>query len=131
MDETEMSPEPSAAFGIVRLTLLALVAGAAAGAVGAAFRFALGAADRCRELHLPEAHAAPVPGLLIAVAACGAATAVAAWLVRRFQPYAGGSGIPQVEAMLRGGLPPAPLLLAPIKFIGGVLAIGAGLALGR
>ena len=131
MDETETPPERSPALGIARLTLLALVAGAATGAVGAAFRLALGAADRFRELLVAEAQAAPMPGVLIVVAACGAAATVAAWLVRRFQPYAGGSGIPQVEAMLRGGLPPAPFLLAPIKFIGGVLAIGAGLALGR
>jgi len=42
-----------------------------------------------------------------------------------------GSGIPHVEAVLRGKLPPASFLLIPVKFTGGVLAIGAGLALGR
>jgi CIC family chloride channel protein len=35
-----------------------------------------------------------------------------------------------VEAVLRGELPPAPFLLVPMKFFGGLLAIGAGLALG-
>lgn len=54
-----------------------------------------------------------------------------AWLVRRFSPYAVGSGIPHVEATTRSELPPAPLRLVPVKFIGGLLAIGSGLALGR
>jgi CIC family chloride channel protein len=56
---------------------------------------------------------------------------VAAWLVRRFSPHAAGSGIPHVEAVLGGRLGPAPFVLIPVKFLGGVLAIGAGLALGR
>ena len=68
---------------------------------------------------------------LLVVAACAGATAVAAWLVRRFSPQAEGSGIPNVEAVLRGELPPAPYRLIPVKFVGGLLAIGSGLALGR
>ena len=42
-----------------------------------------------------------------------------------------GSGIPHVEAAISGELPPAPFILLPVKFAGGLLAIGAGLALGR
>jgi chloride channel protein, CIC family len=62
---------------------------------------------------------------------CATATALAAWLVLRHAPHASGSGIPQVEAVLNGTLKPAPIRLVPVKFIGGVLAIGSGLALGR
>jgi CIC family chloride channel protein len=36
-----------------------------------------------------------------------------------------------VEAVLTEKLPPAPFLLIPVKFVGGVLSIGSGLALGR
>ena len=54
---------------------------------------------------------------------------VAAWLVRRFSPHASGSGIPHVESVLRGETPPAKFILLPVKFLGGVLAIGGGLAL--
>ncbi len=60
-----------------------------------------------------------------------AATAFSAWLVRRFMPTAAGSGIPHVEAVIEGQLPPAPFALLPVKFVGGLLAIGSGLALGR
>jgi CIC family chloride channel protein len=48
-----------------------------------------------------------------------------------FCPTRVGSGIPHVEAVLNEHIPPAPYGLAPIKFVGGVLAIGSGLALGR
>jgi hypothetical protein len=51
--------------------------------------------------------------------------------VRRFSPQASGSGIPYVEAVLDRELTPASLLLLPVKFLGGLLAIGADLMLGR
>ena len=113
------------------LALLALVVGAAAGFVGAVFRLALDQADRLRDALIVWAHGQQLEGLAIVVAACSAATLVAASLVRWFSPYASGSGIPHVEAVLSGELPEAPFRIIPVKFVGGVLAIGAGLALGR
>lgn len=117
--------------GLLKVAMVALVAGAAVGVVGAAFRASLNEADRFRNVVIAAAHVTPVSGFLLVVSVCGAATLVAAWLVRRFAKYASGSGIPHVEAVLRDQLPPAPLGIAPVKFAGGVLAIGAGLALGR
>lgn len=76
------------------------------------------------------AHGETELGFLLVVLA-GAACAVAAWLVRRFAPHAGGSGIPHVELVLRQEVQPAPFILLPVKFVGGLLAIGSGLALGR
>jgi CIC family chloride channel protein len=113
------------------LALLALIVGAAAGLLGALFRLALEEADRLRGALIGWAHGQELEGLAIVVAACAAATFVAASLVRRFSPYASGSGIPHVEAVLHGELPEAPFRVIPVKFVGGVLAIGAGLALGR
>jgi len=46
-------------------------------------------------------------------------------------PLAAGSGIQHVEAVYRGAARPPGLLLLPAKFVGGVLAIGSGLVLGR
>jgi CIC family chloride channel protein len=113
------------------LGLLSLLVGAGSGLVGAAFRLALEQADHLRNVLLRWAHGESVAGILLVSAACAAATAVAAWLVRRYSPYASGSGIPHVEAVLKQEIPQAPLWLVPVKFVGGVLAIGAGLALGR
>ena len=113
------------------LALLALIAGAASGLLGAVFRLALERADRFRDSVVAWAHGEALAGLLLIISVAAAATALAAWLVRRFSPDATGSGIPVVEAELQKEQPEAPLRLIPVKFIGGVLAIGAGLALGR
>jgi CIC family chloride channel protein len=117
--------------GLLELALLSLVGGAVTGLVGAVFRLSLGRADRYRDMFVAGAHQWGIAGLVLFTAACAAATAVAAWMVRRLAPHASGSGIPHVEAVLSGELPPAPVSLVPVKFVAGVLAIGSGLALGR
>jgi CIC family chloride channel protein len=84
-----------------------------------------------RDALVSWAHGEGLAGFLLVAASCITATAVAAWLVRRHCPHASGSGIPHIEAVLKEELAPAPLRLLPVKFAGGVLAIGSGLALGR
>jgi CIC family chloride channel protein len=116
---------------LLALALLALVAGALAGVVGAIFRLCLERADRLRDALIGWAHGREAGGFLVVLAVCAGATALAAWLVRVYAPHAAGSGIPHVEAVVRGELPQAPSRLIPVKFFGGLLAIGAGLALGR
>jgi len=122
---------PSETTGLAALAVISLVTGAASGLIGALFRVLLLRADRLRGDLIAKAHDWPIVGILSVIAAAAAATAVAAWLVRRFAPPATGSGIPNVEAILDQEQQPAPFILLPIKFIGGLLAIGAGLALGR
>ncbi len=133
MNEEPSDPaEPDQSQGsLLALALLALVAGAGSGLLTAMFRLALTRADRFRDALIVRAHDGKLAGLLLVAALAAAAVAGAAWLVRRFSPYASGSGIPQVEAALSGDLPPAPPRLIPVKFAGGLLAIGAGMALGR
>jgi chloride channel protein, CIC family len=129
---TEIPAEPAEEpRGLLVLALLSLLAGAASGLLGAVFRLLLDQADRLRDTLIAWAHGETLMGLLLVTAMCTAATAAAAWLVRCFSPQAEGSGIPHVEAVMRGELPPAPYRLIPVKFLGGLLAIGSGLALGR
>jgi CIC family chloride channel protein len=108
-----------------------LAVGALAGLVGSAFNFALGAVAQLRESLLDWAHHYPAAGWIAPVVFAGVAAAVARWLVRRFAPEASGSGVQRVEAVIRGEAGRLNLAVLPVKFIGGVLALGAGLALGR
>ena len=129
---TEIPTEPAEEQkGLLALALLSLLAGAATGLIGAVFRLSLDQADRLRNALITWAQGEAFVGFLLVTAICAVATGVAAWLVRRYSPQASGSGIPQVEAVLSGALPQAPYRLIPVKFVGGVLAIGSGLALGR
>jgi chloride channel protein, CIC family len=137
--DMQREPLPAAEFpegrgSLLVLALLAPLVGAASGLIGALFRLALTAADHWRDELIARAHGdvvVSILGFILVAAVCAAAVALAAWLVRRFAPHASGSGIPHVEAVLRGELPHAPYRLLGVKFTGGVLAIGAGLALGR
>jgi chloride channel protein, CIC family len=116
---------------LVLLALVALIAGAGTGVVDALFRFALEEADAWRNSLLQHARNHAALGFVLVLLGCSAAAALGAFLVRRFSPHAGGSGIPQIEAALNGDLPPAPPRLLPVKFFGGLAAIGSGMALGR
>jgi len=130
--EPEFTAEPTAGQGgLLTLALLALLVGVAAGLVGAVFRLSLDQADHLRDVLIVWAHDRKLAGLLLVITALATAAAVAAWLVRRYSPHASGSGIPHVEAVVSGELPQAPYRLIPVKFFGGLLAIGSGLALGR
>src|SRR4029077_1237545 len=117
---------------LLLLALLAFFVGAGAGLMGAVFRLALTRADALRNSVIGAAHDGKLGGFLLVVVACTAAAACAAWLVRRVAPLASGSGIPDVGAVLQARLQqPKAIVLIPVKFVGGVLAIGSGLALGR
>jgi CIC family chloride channel protein len=116
--------------GLLAVCAVALTAGSAIGFVGGAFRWCLQVADRWRFDMLEWADRAPGPGWLVpvAVAALGAAAAAA---IVGMVPLASGSGIQHVEAVYRNEAEPAPLRLVAAKFVGGLLAIGSGLVLGR
>jgi CIC family chloride channel protein len=51
-------------------------------------------------------------------------------LMRRFAPDTGGSGIPQIEGTLDNLLPLDWRRVLPIKFLGGILSLGAGMVAG-
>ncbi|OBS52334.1 ClC family H(+)/Cl(-) exchange transporter [Methylosinus sp. 3S-1] len=113
------------------LGLLSILSGVLVGLLCGGFRLALQWADAMRSAIPIWMQDRPALGCAIMIFGAAAATWLAAFLVRRIVPSAVGSGIPHVESVLHRQEPPASPILLPVKFIGGVLAIGAGLALGR
>lgn len=57
--------------------------------------------------------------------------ALAGWITSRYAPEAAGSGIPHVKAVLLQVRTLNWRRVLPVKFIGGILSIGAGFSLGR
>ncbi len=109
-----------------------MLVGLIAGCIAVAFRSALHLLESQRTEWLSGGRMSSLP--LRFLAAAGLATLCATlsiWLVRRFSPAAAGSGIPQLKAVLLHLRVMNWLSLLLVKFTGGLLAIGGGLALGR
>ena len=116
---------------LLALAASGLAVGAVAGLIGSAFNFALVAAEQFRGSVLDWSRHTPGVGWLAPVLLAAVAAFVARWLVRRYAPEASGSGVQRVEAIIRGEAGTLNPAVLPVKFVGGVLALGAGLALGR
>ena len=120
--------------GLLYLLSIAALSGSLTGIAGGLFHRLL---ESVHEAHAQmllfwhsQADSLPLPGWLLAAAFGAACLALARWLVR-FSPTAGGSGIQQVEAVMHGDAQPSPPSALPVKFIGGLLAMAPGSALGR
>jgi CIC family chloride channel protein len=114
-----------------RLVPRAVLAGIAAGLVAVAFRICLQAGEGLRDRLIVAAHALGIVGISLPIlwGAVGAGAAVL--VVRRFAPAASGSGIPQVKAVLHHLRGMRWRRILPVKFVGGVVGIAGGMALGR
>lgn len=109
----------------------AALVGVGAGVVAVLFRGLLAGADALRNMLVAWAQMAPIWGWLLPMlfSAAGATAAIA--LVRRYAPETSGSGIPHLKAVLHRLYDLAWFRVLFFKLVGGVLAIGSGLALGR
>lgn len=112
-----------------RLFVEGILVGLAAGLIAVAFRLALTKTEVWRYYLLNWAHELPWrwPAAVLVLLCLGAA---AGYLTNQ-APETAGSGIPHVAAVLRRQRSLNWRRVIPIKFAAGVLAIGAGLSLGR
>lgn len=102
--------------------------GVLAGLVVSLFRYILAEAETVRTI-LIEASGQKLLMALFSVGLLICMLIGAAFITGR-EPVSGGSGIPQVEAELKGKLNPRWARTAFAKFFGGLMAIGGGLSLG-
>lgn len=114
-----------------RLFPRAALVGLGAGIVALIFRALLAAGDALRNGLIAWAHQAPMIGWLAPMLFSTTGALLSVMLVRRYAPEASGSGIPHIEAVLHRLRELHWFPLLPIKLIGGSLAIGAGMAMGR
>lgn len=112
-----------------RLIIEGVAVGLLAGLLVSAFRVALSKADEIRTLILTAAEEKPIVYLWYILILVFLTIGVA-FIVKR-EPLCSGSGIPQVKGELEGKIKTNWLSVILAKFIGGVMAIGAGLSLGR
>ncbi|XWN30820.1 MAG: H(+)/Cl(-) exchange transporter ClcA [Devosia sp.] len=108
---------------------LAVLLGGLVGLIGTAFHVV---ADGALRLHVHIAETFSFWTRLGFSAALSAAMVLLAlFIVRQFAMEAGGSGIDEVEGAMAGRRPLRWKRILPVKFVGGVLAIGSGLVVGR
>lgn len=112
-----------------RLLVLAALAGVLTGGICSGFEWGLNGLMHWRGDSLASL---PTGLAWLLAALSGALMAGAAmYLTHRFAPEAGGSGIPEIEGALEGLRPTRWGRVLPVKFIGGLLALGSGMILGR
>lgn len=109
----------------------AALVGIGTGIVALAFRAALTGADLIRTNFITWAHSLPGWGWIFPILITMIGALVSVILTRRFAPEASGSGIPHLEAVLHRYRKLHWKRVLPVKFFGGIIAIGSGLALGR
>ena len=108
-----------------------IVVGLLAGIVGALFQWGIAwgqlLLQRLQEVSLGFG----MPGWLAPAAGSAVLVWGAIFLVRRYAPEASGSGVPEIEGALAGLRPMRWARVLPVKFLGGVMSLSAGMVLGR
>ena len=115
----------------IPVLFMALVVGVLAGFVGTYFEHAVQFVSETRTQWLRTEIGSALPLWLAAFLTSAALAFVGYYLVHRFAPEAAGSGIPEIEGAMDGIRPVRWWRVIPVKFFGGMGALGSGMVLGR
>ncbi|MDE1240351.1 H(+)/Cl(-) exchange transporter ClcA [Vibrio aestuarianus] len=110
---------------------LSLIVGILAGIVGTYFEAAVHLVSETRTEWLRSEIGNILPLWLAAFLISAALAFIGYFLVHRFAPEAAGSGIPEIEGAMDGMRPVRWWRVLPVKFFGGMGALGSGMVLGR
>ncbi|MDE1242256.1 H(+)/Cl(-) exchange transporter ClcA [Vibrio aestuarianus] len=110
---------------------LSLIVGILAGLVGTYFEAAVHLVSETRTEWLRSEIGNILPLWLAAFLISAALAFIGYFLVHRFAPEAAGSGIPEIEGAMDGMRPVRWWRVLPVKFFGGMGALGSGMVLGR
>ncbi|UXI00890.1 H(+)/Cl(-) exchange transporter ClcA [Photobacterium sp. TY1-4] len=136
------APEPLQPSGLVRRFLardktpvsvlfISALVGLAAGLMATLFEITVHWVSGQRTAWLRDVLSSTLPLWLAAFLISAALAWVGYWLVQRFAPEAAGSGIPEIEGAMDDIRPVRWWRVLPVKFIGGLGALGSGMVLGR
>ncbi|CAH0533676.1 H(+)/Cl(-) exchange transporter ClcA [Vibrio stylophorae] len=117
----------------IQVLLLSALVGVGAGLLGTLFEMGVSWISSHRTDWLKTSILSDfAPLMWIAAVALSAIFAMFGYyLVHRFAPEAGGSGIPEIEGAMDGVRPVRWWRVLPVKFFGGLGALGSGMVLGR
>ena len=134
MSSIQSEDLPDSPFDTLKVLLVATFAGALVGIVGGTFRAALNFITIHFLSFIAYLHTIDkewsIPGFIVVGLITSCCVGIARMLVQ-LEPSTIGSGIQHVEAVMHGAAKPSRFRALPIKFFGGLLSIGSGMALGR
>lgn len=110
---------------------LAVIVGVIAGFVATYFEIMVHLISEVRAEWLKDEIGSVLPLWLSSVLISATLAFIGYYLVHRFAPEAAGSGIPEIEGAMDNIRPVRWWRVLPVKFIGGLGALGSGMVLGR
>ncbi|MGB2079127.1 MAG: H(+)/Cl(-) exchange transporter ClcA [Vibrio sp.] len=115
----------------ISVLVLSVLVGLGAGCIATLFEIGVHWVTEIRTDWLKQEVGALLPLWLSAILVSALLAFIGYYLVHRFAPEAAGSGIPEIEGAMEGVRPVRWWRVLPVKFFGGLGALGSGMVLGR